>query len=98
MKLECVVIKSVITEDTVRQAANSAMVSMAESAVIRRWRSASSKVLSLKASPAVSQSANSSIAGLRPILAIRRRATGPPIRPPDTRPKVAEASAISTAL
>ena len=64
-----------------------ASVSMAESAVIRRTLSWFSNTSSARLS---SCTVSRAICAL-PCLLIRRRATGPPIRPPKTRPKVAAA-------
>ena len=66
-----------------------ASVSTADSAVIRRVRFACSNTSSV-CSSAFSLRALGSM-GLRPSLLIRRRATGPPIKPPNTKPNVAEA-------
>ena len=70
---------------------------MAELAVIRRLRSGFSN-MSLVSSPVSLPPSSMVSSGLRCILLMRRRATGPPMRPPATRPKVAQAMPMSVAL
>ena len=70
-----------------KQAAKSAIVSMADLAVIRRCFSGCSNT----PTSASELSSPGSVRGFLPILLTNRRDTGPPISPPNTKPKVAAA-------
>ena len=92
--------KAVTVGDTIiaendRQAANSAIVSIADLEVMRRCLIAFSKT-STTLSATVSVLCFSVI-GFFPILFTNLRAMGPPISPPSTNPKVAEAIPRSVA-
>src|SRR5690606_21690642 len=92
--LKCSAIKLDKYEALAKHTAKRAKVSMAESAVIKRLCCGCSKVIRGPASAA--WTAFSVPAGTFTFF-ISRRATGPPIKPPQTKPKVAQAIPKATA-
>ena len=79
--------ETIIAEND-RQAAKRAIVSIADFEVIRRCLPAFSNT---STTVSTTLSVALSVIGFLPILLTNFRATGPPISPPSTKPKVAEA-------